>query len=147
MKNKVTTLIIAGILTVGGISVAYAASKTNTTFNDFNRPTMGTHTNNSKSSYNSNSTIMGTQNSGTQSYDSFNSMTKIMKDNGFNDEATAMKNGDSAAMTKLMTNISDKDYKKLTDIMQKNGYAPTAKMMQSLNREDMTKTHQSMMGR
>ena len=103
MKNKVTTLIIAGILTVGGISVAYSASKTNTILNDFNRPTMGTHANNSKSSYNNNSIKKGTQNSGTQSYE--------------------------------------------TDIMQKNGYAHTAKRMQSVNREDMIKAHQSMMGR
>jgi len=47
MKNKVMTLIVAGILTVGGISVASAASKPN----DFNKPMMGTQTNNSKSSY------------------------------------------------------------------------------------------------
>ena len=129
MKNKVMTLIIAGVLTVGGISVAYAASRTDESFNDFNRP------------------MMGTQNSGTQSNDSFNKMMKIMKDNGFNDEAIAMGNGEFDAMNKLMTNISDEDYKKMIDIMQKNGYAPMAKMMQSVSGEDMTKIHQNMMGR
>ena len=126
MKNKVMTLIIAGVLTVGGISVAYAASRTDASFNDFNRP------------------MMSTQNSGTQSNDSFN---KIMKDNGFNDEAIAMENGEFDAMNKLMTNISDEDYKKMIDIMQKNGYAPMDKMMQSVSGGDMTKIHQNMMGR
>lgn len=99
MKNKVMTLIIAGILTVGGISVAYAASRTDTTFNNFNKP------------------MMGAQTSQTQSNDSFNNMVKIMKDNGFSDEAIAMQNRDSVAMNKLVTNISDKDYKKMTEKM------------------------------
>ena len=106
MKNKVMILIIASILTIGGISVAYAAGRNDTAFNDFNRP------------------MMGTQNSRTQSNDNFNSMIKIMKDNGFNDESTAMKNGNSDDMNKLMTNLSDKDYKKMIELMQKNGYAP-----------------------
>ena len=128
MKNKVMILIIAGILTVGGISVAYAAKKTDT-LNDFNR------------------SMMGTQKSGTQSNNTYNNMIKIMKDSGFSDEATAMKNRDSDAMNKLMSNLSDKDYKKMSDLMQKNGYAPMAKMMQSVSRENMTKIHQIMMGR
>jgi len=147
MKNKVMTLIVAGILTVGGISVAYAASKTDTTINDFNSQMMGTQASNAKSSYNNNSTMMGTQNSGTQSNDGFKNMIKVMKDNGFNDEATAMGNRDFGKMNKLMTNISEKDYKKMIEIMQKNGYAPMAKMMQSVNKEDMTKIRQNMMGR
>jgi len=129
MKNKVMTLIIAGILTVGGISVAYAASRSDITFNGLNTP------------------MMGTQTSGIKSNDSFNNMIKIMKDNGFTDEATAMKDRDSDAMNKLMTNISDRDYKKMIEIIQKTGYSPMAKMMQSVNREDMTKIHQNMMGR
>ncbi|MBU3160841.1 hypothetical protein KPL37_13930 [Clostridium frigoris] len=128
MKNKVMILIIAGILTVGGISVAYAANKT-VTLNDSNR------------------SMMGTQKSGTQSNNTYNNMIKIMKDSGFSDEATAMKNGNYDAMNKLMNNLSDKDYKKMIEIMKKNGYAPMAKMMQSQNGEDMTKIHQSMMGR
>ena len=90
--------------------------------------------------------MMGTQKSGTQSNNTYN-MIKIMKDNGFSDEATAMENGNSDDMNKLMTNLSDKDYKKMIEIMKKNGYSHMAKMMQSENGEDMTKIHQSMMGR
>jgi len=146
MKNKIITLTIAAILTVGGISVAYSESRNNTTFNGFNSPMMVTQTSDSKSSYN-NGIMMGIQNSGIKSNDSFNNMIKIMKDNGFNDEATAMKNRDSDAMNKLMANINDKDYKKMVEIMQKNGYSPMAKMMRSVNREDVTKIHQNMMGK
>jgi len=146
MKNKIITLTIAAILTVGGISVAYSESRNNTTFNGFNLPMMVTQTSDSKSSYN-NGIMMGIQNSGIKSNDSFNNMIKIMKDNGFNDEATAMKNRDSDAMNKLMANINDKDYKKMVEIMQKNGYSPMAKMMRSVNREDVTKIHQNMMGK
>lgn len=129
MKNKFMTLLIAGLLTVGGISVAYAASRTDTILNHVNGP------------------MMGTQKNSTQSNDSFNDMIKIMKDDGFKDEATAMENGNSGDMNKLMTNISDKDYKNMSEIMQKNGYAPMAKIMQSVNGEDMTETHQNMMER
>ena len=74
-------------------------------------------------------------------------MIEIMKENGFADEANAMANRDFDAMNKLMTNISDEDYKKMIDIMQNNGYGSMAKMMQSVSREDMTKFHQSMMRR
>ena len=129
MKNKFMTLLIAGLLTVGSISVAYAASRTDTILNHVNGP------------------MMGTQKNSTQSNDSFNNMIKIMKDDGFKDEATAMENGNSGDMNKLMTNISDKDYKKMIEIMKKNGYAPMAKLMQSENGKDMTKTNQSMMGK
>jgi len=61
MKNKVMILIILGILTVGGISVAYAANRNDTSFNNINTP------------------MMSTQNGGIQSNDSFNNMIKIMK--------------------------------------------------------------------
>jgi len=91
--------------------------------------------------------MMGTQNSGMQSNNSFNNMLKIMKDNGLSDEAIAMGNRDYDVMNKLMTNISDNDYKKMAEIMKSNGYEPMAKMMKSVNPEDMTKVHQTMMGR
>ena len=129
MKNKVMILIISGILTVGGVSVAYAAGRNDTSFNNIRR------------------TMMGTQSGGIQSNDSFNNMIKIMKDNGFTDEANAMESGDIDSMKKLMTSISEEDYKKMIDIMQNNGYGSMANMMKSVSRENMTKIHQSMMGR
>ena len=147
MKNKVMILIIAGILTVGGISVAYAAGRNDTSFNNIRRTMMSTQNGDVKSSYNYGRSMMGIQNSRIQSNDSFNNMIKIMKDNGLNDEANAMANRDFAAMNKIMTNLSDADYKKMIDIMQKNGYGPMSNMMQSVSREDMINIHQGMMGR
>ena len=147
MKNKVIVLIIASILTVGGISVAYATSRNDVNSNDFNRPMMGTQDNNNKSSYNSRSSMMGDQNAGVQSNSSYNDMIKIMKDNGFSDEAKAMENKDFDSMNNLMNNISDADYKKMIDIMSTNGYGSMANMMKSISKEDMTGFHGSMMGR
>ena len=134
MKNKVIVLIIASILTIGGFSAAYAASRNDTSFNNYSRSMM-------------NGSMMGRQNGVIQSNDSFNNMIKIMNDNGFNNQANAMANRNFDAMNKLMTNISDSDYEKMINVMQQNGYAPMANMMKSVNREDMTKIHQSMMGR
>jgi len=146
MKNKVMVLLIAGILTVGGISVAYATSRNDVTFNDFKRPMMGTQ-NNNKSSYNSRGSMMGDQNARVQSNSSYKDMLKIMKDNGFSDEAVAMENRDYGSMNNLMNNISDTDYKKMIDIMDENGYGSMANMMKSISKEDMTGFRGSMMGR
>ena len=147
MKKKIMILIIAGILTVGGISVAYASGRDEASFSNVNRPMMSGQSSEVNSSHNYSRSMMGIRNSGIQSNDSFNNMIKIMKDNGFNDEANAMASRDFDAMNKLMVNISDADYKKMIDIMQKNGYGSMAKMMQSVSREDMIKIHQGMMGR
>jgi hypothetical protein len=45
MKNKVMVLVIAGILTVGGVSVAYATVKNDTTFDNFKRPMISSQNN------------------------------------------------------------------------------------------------------
>ena len=126
MKSKVMVLIIAGILTVGGISVAYAAGRNDTTTN---RP------------------MMGDNSASVQSNDRFNDMIKIMKDNGFNDKATPMENIDFDSMNNMMNKISDADYSRMIDIMRENGYGSMANMMESVNKEDMTGFHKSMMGR
>ena len=148
MKNKVIVLIIASILAVGGISVAYATSRDDVNSNDFTRPMMGTQNNNNNNkSYNFRSSMMGDQNAGDQSNSSYNDMIKIMKDNGFSDEAIAMENRDFDSMSNLMNNISDSDYKKMIDIMGENGYGAMANMMKSISKEDMTGFHGSMMGR
>ena len=85
--------------------------------------------------------------SGAHSNDNYNKMIKIMKENGFADEANAMENKDFDTMKKLMTNISDDDYKKMIDVMQNNGYESMANKMKSVGRDNMVKFHQSMMGR
>jgi len=147
MKNKVMILIIAGILTLGGISVVYATARNGVSLNDLSRTMMGAQSSGTQSPYNNNQGMMGRQNAGTTSNSNFNNMIKVMQDNEFNDGANAMKNSDFGAMNKFMTNISDEDYQKMINIMQKNGYGSMAARMQSVSRQDMTQIHQSMMGR
>ena len=147
MKNRVITLVIAGVLTVGGISVAYATNNNDTTFSDFNKPIMGTQNSVNKSSYNYSSTMMSDRNTKANSNGNYNDMIKIMKDNGFSDEAIAMENRDFDSMNNLMNNISDADHKKMIDIMGENGYGSMANMMKSISKEDMTEFHGIMMGR
>ena len=147
MKNKIITLTIAAVLTVGGISVAYATGRNDASFNNSNRSMMGTQNSGFNSSYNYGGTMMGVQNLRFQSKGSFDDMINIMKDNGFIDMAKAMENRDYDSMNKFMTSISDEDYEKMIDIMKENGYGFMANMMQSVSREDMVGLQQSMMGR
>lgn len=129
MKNKILVLVISGVLAVGSISVAYAKGRNNISSDNSSRP------------------MMGAQNIGFQSNDSFNNMIKVMQDNGFSDEAKAMQDRDYDAMDKFMNNLNDADYKKMIDIMQNNGYGSMAKIMESVGKDNMTKMHQDMMGR
>jgi hypothetical protein len=147
MKNKIIVLVIAGILTVGGVSVAYATVKNDTTFDNFKRPMINSQNNDDKSSYNNANSMMGDQNDGAQSNGSYNDMIKIMNDNGFSDGAKAIETRDFDAMNDIMNNISDDDYKKMIDIMGANGYESMANMMGSIGREDMIEIHGSMMGK
>jgi len=149
MKNKIITLTIAAVLTVGGISVAYATGRNDASFNNSNsnRSMMGTQNSGFNSSYNYSGTMMGYQNSSIQSNNSFNDMIEIMKNNGFTDIAEAMENRDYDTMDKFMTGISDEDYKKMIDIMEENGYGFMSNMMRNISRQDMIGLHQSMMGR
>jgi len=129
MKKKAMILVVVGILTLSGISFAYGAGRVYQSFNNSNR------------------SIKCTNNSGIQSTDRFNNMIKIMKENGFVDEANAMENKDFDAMDKLMTSISAEDYKKMSDIMQNNGYGVMSNMMKSISREDNTTGYRGMMRR
>jgi hypothetical protein len=147
MKNKFMVIIIAGILTVGGISVAYATGINNSTNNDFNIPIMSSQNSNNKSSYNYSKSMTADDNAiGVQSNGSYEDMIKIMKDNGFSDEAKAMENRDFSSMGNLMNNISDNDYQKMIDIMEEKGYGSMVNTMKSIGRENMTEVHKSMMG-
>jgi len=128
MKKKIIVLALAGIITISGVSLAYAANRNDIDLNNYNGKMVG---------------MMG---SGVQSSDDINKMIDIMKENGFTDEAMAMENRDVDAMKKLMNNISDDNYKKMIDVMKGNGYEDMAKMMQSIGKENMAKVHQSMMG-
>ncbi|MGK0467520.1 hypothetical protein [Clostridium sp.] len=131
MKNKVMVLVIAGILTVGGVSVAYGTVKNN----------------DNKSSYNYTNSMMDDHNGQARSNGSYNDMIKIMNDNGFSDEAKAIENRDFDSMNDIMNNISDDDYKKMINIMEENEYESMGNMMETIGREDSTELHESMMGR
>jgi len=61
MKNKVMVLIVAGILTVGGISVAYATGRTDTTSRGLNKTMMSTQNSDNNSSNNYANSMIGQQ--------------------------------------------------------------------------------------
>jgi predicted transcriptional regulator len=141
MKKKVMVLVLAGILTVSGMSLAYAAGNNSIDSNRFNGQMMNVQNND-----NYRGSMMSSKWAGNQSDDNINKMIELMKENGFTDEANAMENGDFNAMNKLMTNLSDDDYNKMIDVMKNNGYESMANIMQSVGKEKMVKFHQSMMG-
>lgn len=147
MKKKGIILVLAGILAVGSMSLAYGASVNGTGLNNFKGQMMRVQSSDGAASPNHMATMMGVGNYGAQSNDNYNKMIQMMEKNGFVDEANAMENRDFNTMNKLMGNISDEDYKKMIDIMQNNGYGSMANMMKSTSREDMIKFHQSMMGK
>lgn len=107
MKKRIIVLMTAAVLTIGGISVAYAQGKNNI---DSNKVL----------------TSMGYQNT-----NNYNNMINLMRQNGFSDAAKAMENRDFNAMNEFMNNMTDSDYQKMIDIMKNNGYGPMAKMMKS----------------
>ncbi|WP_238917574.1 hypothetical protein [Clostridium sp. YIM B02555] len=147
MKKKVMVLALAGILTVSGLSLAYAADNNNIGFNKLNGQMMNAKNGEAKSASNYRGTMMSRMGAGEQSEDSFNKMIELMKKNGFTDEAKAMENRDFNAMQKLRANLSNDDYNKMIEVMKNNGYESMANMMQSVGRENMEKFHQRMMGK
>jgi hypothetical protein len=72
---------------------------------------------------------------------SFNSMIKVMQDNGFAKPAQYMKDKDYKAMDNYMDNITDEDYSRMTDAMRQNGYGDMADAMQSIGKGNMIKMH------
>ena len=73
-------------------------------------------------------------------------MTQIMKDNGFEDMAKWMEEGDFKAMDDFMNNMSEEDYERMINLMNENGYGNMSRMMDSIGREGMINMHNSMMG-
>ncbi|AOY76471.1 hypothetical protein [Clostridium formicaceticum] len=73
-------------------------------------------------------------------------MLQIMKENGFEDMAKRMEEGDFQSMNKFMRNLSDEDYEKMLTLMQENGYGNMSRMMESIGREEMINMHNAMMG-
>ncbi len=78
---------------------------------------------------------------------SYNHMIDIMRENGFDDAAAYMREGNYEAMTDYMNNISLEDYDNMVDIMNKNGFGSMGRMMESVGREGMVQMHNSMSDR
>ncbi|SDK09297.1 hypothetical protein [Natronincola ferrireducens] len=73
-------------------------------------------------------------------------MIQTMRENGFEDMAIWMEEGDFRSMDEFMNNLSEEDYQKMIDLMRENGYGNKARMMESVGREGMINMHNSMMG-
>ena len=73
-------------------------------------------------------------------------MLAIMDENGFEDMAKWMKEGDFEAMDEFMNNLSEEDYQRMIAIMDEQGYGNMSSMMRSIGREGMINMHNSMMG-
>lgn len=71
-------------------------------------------------------------------------MIQIMRENGFEDMANYMEEGNYDAMDVIMNNLTDEDYARMIEIMKENGYDSMAKMMDSIGREEMLNMHNSM---
>lgn len=127
MKKKILVIMITAILAVGVMTVAYAKGNNNINNVGFGRGMMY------QNNINNN--------------DVYNKMIDLMKENGFKEGAKAMENRDYKAMSNFMNNITDEQYNKMINIMKSNGYDGMAKMMGSVNRQEMVKIHNSMMGR
>ncbi len=88
-------------------------------------------------------------------------MMSIMRENGFNDMARYMEEGNFQAMNNWMNNMSDEDYSEMIDIMEQNRYGNMPRMMDiinengyeyrqrpvnSIDKQDRLETHNHMMG-
>lgn len=157
MKNKILAMLSAAVITAGTIGgVVFASNiddgvkakqpitiqETNTTAIS---PTTVERTdvkttdaaNTSTTNYNRNS-------ANNPSKDRYQTMIKLMRDNGLKDAARYMQTGNYEAMTNYMENLSQADFDKMIEIMNNNGYGYMAQMMQSLGRDGMVQMHNSM---
>ncbi len=142
MKKKILVIMTTAILALGAITVVYAKGDNNVNNFKFGRGMM----------YQSNSNISGfsrgmMKKNNINNNDSYNKMIGLMKENGFQEGAKAMENGDYSAMSNFMNNITDEQYEKMINIMKNNGYDGMSKMMGALSRQEMINRHNTMMGR
>lgn len=142
MKKKILVIMTTAILALGAITVVYAKGDNNVNNFKFGRGMM----------YQSNSNISGfsrgmMKKNNINNNDSYNKMIGLMKENGFQEGAKAMENGDYSAMSNFMNNITDEEYNQMINIMKNNGYDGMSKMMGALSRQEMINRHNTMMGR
>lgn len=156
MKNKILAVLSAAVITAGTIGgVVFASNiddgikakqpitvqETNTTPN----PTAVQRADiKTTDAANTNTTNYNQNSVNNPSKDRYESMIKIMSDNGFKDAAKYMQTGNYRAMTNYMENLTQEDFDKMIEIMNDNGYGYMAQMMQSLGRDGMVQMHNSM---
>lgn len=73
-------------------------------------------------------------------------MYSMMEQNGYDELAQDIKDGDYAAMNNFMSNLSDKDYQKMIDLMKEYGYSNMVVMMKQIDKADMISMHNVMGG-
>ncbi|MGO1368997.1 MAG: hypothetical protein ACTHVE_07190 [Senegalia sp. (in: firmicutes)] len=73
-------------------------------------------------------------------------MIDIMKENGYEDVAESVENGDYEKMDEFMNNITDEDYEKMTKLMKENGYGHMSNMMENTSKDEMIEMHNDMGG-
>ena len=163
MKNKMLALFGAAIITVGTIGgVAFASNVNDNSFKENQQTSVKENSiktsqtsvqnddikikDTTNDSNNSDNTNYNSNSANNPSKYIYQSMVKIMRDNGFKDAARYMQTGDYAAMREYMNNLSQKDYDKMIEIMNNNGFGYMGQMMESIGREGMVQMHNSMGG-
>ncbi|AKL96046.1 hypothetical protein CACET_c26010 [Clostridium aceticum] len=131
MKKRVVVIVSAGIIaavSIGGYAFAQGANEKR--INDVQERVR----------------IEGTTYRGNNNHcGNSEEMIEIMKENGFEDMAQWMENGDFKSMDEFMNNLSDEDYEKMITLTRDNGYGNMSRMMESIGREGMINMHNSMM--
>ncbi|WP_300383844.1 hypothetical protein [Clostridium sp.] len=143
MIKKVIAITTIMALTLGVTSLAYANGKDDKVVNKSIEVEASTISNQVQDKKNSD--IRGAGNN--YMMDIRNSdMIDIMYENGYEDLANEVRNGNYKAMDDFMNNITEEDYQKMIDIMRENGYGNMTRMMENIGREEMIEMHNSMGG-
>ncbi|WP_051531259.1 hypothetical protein [Clostridiisalibacter paucivorans] len=143
MKNKFLAILGAAVITVGAIGgVAFASNFNNGSI--YNRDTnmMGSRFNETNRISNND---FGKRHYNQQidrpSEYMHSDMIRIMRDN---DAVRHMETDNYNNMTEYMNNMSQEDYDEMIEIMNDNDYQYMGEMMESIDRDEMTRMHNSM---
>lgn len=129
MNKKIIGITAGAVLVLGMTSLSYANSNLNTVKKVKNQPYESIIT---KSFVINNESRKG----------SYNEMLDLMRDNGFNDIADDMENGNYESMDEFMNNMTDEEYQKMIDIMREVN-PRMVNMMETSDKEEMIEMHNS----
>lgn len=129
MNKKIIDITAGAVLVLGMTSLSYANSNLNTVKKVKNQPYESIIT---KSFVINNESRKG----------SYNEMLDLMRDNGFNDIADDMENGNYESMDEFMNNMTDEEYQKMIDIMREVN-PRMVNMMETSDKEEMIEMHNS----